>query len=266
MTTPTRPASDLGALATEVIDAVNALAGAHDGERALHSKGTLCAGSFTASSEAANLSTAGHLQGGDPVRAHVRFSNGGGEPEGPTARREARGMAVKLYLGDGTTTDIVCVTTPVFLVRTPEDFLELTQARKPDPQTGPAGHGAAGRVARRASRGEAGGPAHARATRRRPATAVRLQRAPRVPRQNAAGEQRYIRYRWEPEAGEANVAEEDEPSLAHDYLQEDLRERLAQSPAGFTLTRRRCGRRPDRRLRRPDGPTIASGSRSAAWR
>ena len=45
-------------------------------------------------------------------------------------------MAVKLYLADGSTTDIVCVTTPVFVVRTPEDFLELMLARKPDPETG----------------------------------------------------------------------------------------------------------------------------------
>src|SRR4051794_24434459 len=136
MSTPTRPATEHGALATEVIDAVNALAGAHEGERALHSKGTLCAGTFSASPEAANLSTASHFQGGEPVRAHVRFSNGGGEPEGRDGAREARGMAVKLYFGDGITTDLVCVTTPVFVVRTPEDFLELMRARKPHPETG----------------------------------------------------------------------------------------------------------------------------------
>jgi catalase len=236
MSTPTRPASEHGALATEVIDAVNALAGAYDGERALHSKGTVCAGTFTASRAAASLSKASHLQGGEPVRAHVRFSNGGGEPEGRDGAREARGMAVKLYLDDGTTTDLVCVTTPVFVVRTPEDFLELMLARKPDPETGQPDMERLGKFL----------GAHPEAM---PAVQHTLGNPPPVSYltcaynslhayrvTNAAAEQRFIRYRWEPEAGEANVAEEDEQSLAHDYLRDDLHERLGQGPAAFTLT------------------------------
>ena len=235
MSSPARTGADVSALAGEVIDAVNALSGRHDGECALHSKGTLCAGTFTASPDAAGLSTAAHFRG-DPVRTHVRFSNGGGEPEGRDGGREARGMAVKLYLADGSTTDIVCVTTPVFVVRTPEDFLELMLARKPDPETGQPDMERLGAFL--------GAPPESM-----PAIQHTLGNPPPVSYltcaynslhayrfTNAGGEQRYIRYRWEPHAGEANVAEEEESSLAHDYLQDDLRERLGQGPAGFTLT------------------------------
>jgi catalase len=235
MSTPTRAATDQAALAAQVIDAVNALAGRHDGKRALHTKGTLCAGTFTASAEAAGLSTAEHLQG-EPVRAHVRFSNGGGDPEGPDGGREARGMAVKLYLGDGSTTDIVCVTTPVFVVRTPEDFLELMLARKPDPETGQPDMERLGAFL----------GAHPEAM---PAVQHTLGNPPPVSYLTCAynslhayrltsadGQQRFIRYRWEPAAGEANVAEDEEGVLARDYLQDDLRERLDRGPAGFTLT------------------------------
>jgi catalase len=55
---------------------------------------------------------------------------------------------------------------------------------------------------------------------------------------SSTGQQRFIRYRWEPEAGEANVTEDQEWTLPRDYLQEDLRERLARGPAAFTLTAR----------------------------
>ena len=45
-------------------------------------------------------------------------------------------MAVKLYLPEGGTTDLVCISRRQFFVRTPEDFLEFTRARRPDPETG----------------------------------------------------------------------------------------------------------------------------------
>ena len=43
---------------------------------------------------------------------------------------------MKFYLPDGSKTDIVALNLPCFFARTPEDFLEFTRARKPDPETG----------------------------------------------------------------------------------------------------------------------------------
>ena len=68
--------------------------------------------------------------------AVVRVSNGGGNPEAPDFDQDGRGLAVKLTLPDGSTTDIVTTSLPAFIARTPEDFVELTHARKPDPETG----------------------------------------------------------------------------------------------------------------------------------
>jgi catalase len=172
---------------------------------------------------------------GERIRAHVRFSNGGGELRGRDGERAARGLAVKLYLDDGTTTDIVCVTTPVFVVRTPEDFLELMLARRPDPETGQPDMGRLGAFLE----------AHPEAL---PAIQHTLGNPPPISYltsaynslhayrlTNAAGERRDVRFRWEPEAGEALVPEDEEGGLAPDYLQEDLRERLASGPAAFAL-------------------------------
>ena len=44
---------------------------------------------------------------GDAVPALIRFSNGGGDPEGHDAQREARGMAVKLRPPNGAESDIL---------------------------------------------------------------------------------------------------------------------------------------------------------------
>ena len=122
-------------LAEQAVEAITAISGEHPGHRVAHARGTLLSGTFTPTPNAASLTRAPHMQG-EMVRTTVRFSNGGGDPGVPDYAREGRGMAVKFYLPDHSTTDIVALTLPCFFVRTPEDFLEFTRARKPDPETG----------------------------------------------------------------------------------------------------------------------------------
>src|SRR4051794_38243507 len=109
-------------LSERLVDSLNVGYGVHAGQRAAHAKGVVCAGTFTPAPEAAQLSAAPHFQGG-PHRAHIRFSNGSGNPSAPDNARDGRGMAVKIYLPDGTTTDIVALSLSVFFTRTPEDLL-----------------------------------------------------------------------------------------------------------------------------------------------
>src|SRR4051794_754454 len=119
----------MSSLAEEIVDAINEISGVHPGHRSAHAKGTLLNGSFTPNSSGSSLTTAAHMTG-EPVRVTARCSNGGGDPAIPDYAREGRGMAVKFYLPDGGKTDIVALTLPCFFVRTPEDFLEFTRARK----------------------------------------------------------------------------------------------------------------------------------------
>ncbi len=218
-------------VAERAVDAINAISGRHDGFRAAHAKGTLCAGTFTPTPEAARLSSAAHFRG-EPVRVTVRFSNGSGNPHAPDHERtEGRGMAIKFYLPDGGTTDIVSLTLPVFFVRDPEDFVEFVGARKPDPETGQPDMEKIG-----AFLGE------------HPETGAALQLIlPSLvpPRSYATcafnsihafrlGE-RWVRYRIEPEAGVETVPEEELDGLSDDYLQEDIRARLDDGPVAFHL-------------------------------
>jgi catalase len=226
----------VGDLHEDIVDALNALHGAHPGYRAAHAKGTFCAGTFTAAPEARELTRAAHMAG-DPVPATVRFSNGSGNPEAPdNDRREGRGMATKFHLPDGSDTDIVAITIPVFFVRTPEDFYEFLLARRPDPQTGEADTEKLGAFV----------DAH-------PETQAALGLilpALRPPRSYAtcaynglhafafsdgSGEPRFGRYRWKPEAGEASLPDEEVDAKGPDYLQEEIAERISYGPVAFAL-------------------------------
>jgi catalase len=225
-----------GGLADQAIEAIQAISGRHEGHRVVHAKGTLCAATFTPTPEAAKLSRATHFQGGD-VRAHVRFSNGSGNPSAPDYEpREGRGMATKFYLSDGSTTDIVGITLPAFFVNTVEGFLEFTRARKPDPATGEPDPDAIGKFI--ADHPEALTAAGAVITATPPESYLRCAynalHAYRFV--DADGSSRWIRYRWEPEDGEANLTEEEAKERGPDYLQKDLADRLAQRPAIFTLS------------------------------
>jgi catalase len=226
-------------VAERCVEAINDLSGRHSGHRAAHARGTLCAGTFTPSAGAADLTRAAHLQG-EPVRVTVRFSNGSGNPSSPdNDGQEGRGMAVKFYLPDGTTTDVVSLTLPCFFVRAPEDFIAFLSARKPDPETGQIDMEKVG-----AFLGE------------HPETGAALQHIlPTLvpPRsyatcvynsihafrlENGDGDGRFARYRWLPEAGVEALPDEEVEDAAREYLQEDIRERLAQGPVRFRLVAR----------------------------
>lgn len=111
----------------DAINQINKAFGQHPGYRALHAKGAFYQGTFTATAAAAALSKAGHLQG-DPVPIRVRWSNGAGNPRRPDGAQDVRGMAVSFRLADGTATDLLGQTSPVFPIRSIEEFLDLVRA------------------------------------------------------------------------------------------------------------------------------------------
>src|SRR4051794_28389333 len=96
--------------AQEAVDAANAVFGKHPGYRALHAKGILLKGTFTPSPQAGDLTRAGHMQAGASIPTTIRFSNGAGKPDSADYAPDPRGMAIKLYLPDGSRTDIVAQT------------------------------------------------------------------------------------------------------------------------------------------------------------
>jgi catalase len=215
--------------AAELVDAIGKAGGSYPGHRAAHAKGVSLTGTFTPSEAASGLTRAAHFAG-DPVRVTTRFSNGGANPDGNDAGvGDGRGMATKFYLPDGTTTDIVALSLPVFFVRNPDEFLEFTLARAESFEK--VGEFVA---------------AHPHTL-----EAVQLIAPLLVPPRSYAtleynsihafkllaadGAERWIRWRWLPEAGVEWLPEEERDGMDHDFLQSEILERV---PVRFTLVAR----------------------------
>ncbi len=226
------PARDLGHRLVAVIDEVQDTDPAY---RAAHARGLCCDAIFTPTPEAAALSRAAHLQAAVP--AVVRFSNASPRPDAPDPGQGVAGMAVKFLLSDGRETDIVAVNLPVFFVRKPEHFIDLTRASRPDPGTG---RPSPARVLRYGLRHPEALRAIVHAARhQRSVMASRLETryfALHAFRWTAAGGARiFVRYELEPEAGEREIPRAEARARGRDFLEKDLAERLARGPAGFRL-------------------------------
>ena len=214
----------------EAVDAINERFGRHHA-RALHAKGTVCKGRFTATPEAARLTAAAHMQGA-LVDATVRWSNGSGDPDSRDCDPDVRGMAVKFHLPDGSATDISSQTSPRFSTPTPDGFIELVLAARPGlaqlwrmPRflaTHPRSL-AALRVA-----GPAVKPPTSYAT-------CRYYALHAFKWLDAEGGERYVRYRWLPEDEEPRLSLREARERGRDYLHDELCARLAAGPIRYTL-------------------------------
>jgi catalase len=217
--------------AQDAIDAANTAFGRHPGHRALHAKGTLLKGTFTATPQVARLTRAAHMQG-EPVPITARVSNGGGDPEVPDYAPDVRGLAVKMYLPDGSRTDIVAQSAPRFPFHRPEPFIELLRVQRP-------GVDLALKMPVVLAR-------HPEALRTLPANIPAL-RPPvsyaTIPYYavhayrfvDADGGSRYVRYTLVPQLPKAHLTPWAARKLGPDYLQQDIRQRVADGPVRFTL-------------------------------
>lgn len=213
-------------LAKDLVDAVATVLGSHPGHRVTHAKGVVLAGTFTATPRARELTRAAHMQGA-PVPVTVRFSNGDPNPLCPDAAQDdPRGMAVKFYLPDGSTTDVVCQSWPVFPTATPEQFLAFIRAQGEGPEAFDAFLAANPPIAEAAAAiGAAGDPPRSWATMAfNSLVAYRLV--------NAEGAGRFVRWRLAPEAGEESLPEDERVAADRDYLMAGILDLL---PVRFRL-------------------------------
>jgi catalase len=220
-------------LAAELVEMIHEdFQGFHPGYRGVHSQGRYYAATFKATQDARKLSRAVHLQG-QSVPVTVRHGNSAsGNPWGPAT---SPSMAVKFYLPDGTVTDLIALTIPVFFTRTPDETLEFLKAVKPDPATG---------------RPNEKNVMQFLASRPWSANAVQIAKSLPAPVSfaqtifhaihafrfvNAADEPQYARYHWEPETGVASQKLEELQKKPPSYLFEELEERLRKAPVVFNL-------------------------------
>lgn len=221
-------------IVAQLVEMQRALAGSHPGFRPVHAKGIVCSGTFRASPEARGVTRAPHFQG-QSVPTTIRFSNGSGDPNVHDGLANVRALAVKFQLPDGKAADILANSIEGFPARTPEEFLEFLRAQLPDPATGkpapdavprflghhPAAAAFVGRLMKRPV------PASYARTNYYAEHAFRFTAAD--------GTNRFGRYRWIPEAGEAFLTPDDAGKRSPNFLRDELESRLRSGPAAFRL-------------------------------
>jgi catalase len=216
-----------------LVDALNGVFGKHAGKRAAHTKGICVKGSFTPKKEAAALTKAPQFAA--PVPLTGRFSLGGGNPMASDSQQDnARGMALHFNLADGGTTDLVMISAPVFLAKTPEQFLTLLKTVAP----GPDGKQDADKIA-------AFFKANPESTRQgawlkaRPVPASYASAdyfgVHAFTLTNAGGEKHVIKWKVVPAQAEAGLSADDAKTKGKDFYAGELKDRLAKGPANCDL-------------------------------
>ncbi len=220
-------------LPVELVDALNAVFGKQTDNRAVHAKGIVLEGKFTPSADAASLTKAPHLQAGTTVPVTVRFSDFAGVPTIPDTDPNAspRGMAVKFKLPDGSNSDLVMHSYNGFPTATAEEFRDLLlalaasgkDAPKPTPlekffETHP--------IAKTFLTAEKPAPVSFATL---PYYAVNSFKFT-----NAKGDSTIVRYQMLPE-GDAEYLKEQLAAAGPNYLEEEIRKRVADGPVRMKL-------------------------------
>ena len=100
--------------------------------RPVHTIGIGASGYFVASDVARDFCTA-EFFGGQQVRVSVRFSNGKGLVIPHDGWNDTRGLAVRFHLAGGAAADLLAMTLSEFFTPTPETFLRFGEATQPGP-------------------------------------------------------------------------------------------------------------------------------------
>jgi catalase len=217
-----------------VVDAINGVFGVHKGARAVHAKGTVLTGTFTASADAAALTTAPHLQAGASVPVTVRFSNFAGVPAIPDNDSHAspRGMAVKFKLADGSDADIVAHSFNGFPAATTSEFRQLLVAigtSKPDtPKPTPLDTFLGDHpVAKAFLTAVKPNPVSFASLPYYAVNAFKLT--------NKDGKATFVRYQIVPSGGEHYLNDEEAKAASASYLSDEIKKRVGEGPVNFNL-------------------------------
>ncbi|MDP2711781.1 MAG: catalase family peroxidase [Solirubrobacteraceae bacterium] len=208
------------------------------GFRRAHARGIGVRGHFTATPEAAALTSAEHMQG-DRIEVVGRLSNSAGNPynvdRGSAKTGIVMGMAVRFALPSGGNAEWAALSLIDFPARVPEDFIKLASAQRRGLPTGlpnPA------RIVTflathphclRGFRDIVAAPA----PRSFATAAYRGLHAYYLV--DAEGNRRAFRYHWEPAAPHDPITPEEHRELPPFHLLSEIRGRLAREPAEWTL-------------------------------
>ena len=197
-------------------------------DRRNHAKGICVTGSFEAGGAAVSLSRAAMFQAGSyPLLG--RFSLGSAQPTAPDATTRIRGFAFDITAPGGAEWRSAMIDAPFFPVGTPAAFLQLLQA------SGSKDPGAIGRVAASHPELKAFGAWAATAPWTASFGEERFNGLDAFIATNASGERHPVRWSLLPAAAVQHLTPEALKVMGPDFLDGELRHRLASGPLRWTL-------------------------------
>jgi len=220
-------------LANRTINRIEEIAGKHPGYRRAHAKGNVFEGIFTPTGKVSHLTTASHLT---DKEGHVliRFSNISPNPKTPDILSVVKGMSVQFQSSSQDITNLVTVTVPLFVTKSPETFLEILKTvrsfKNGKPQfkemvklftAYPEGRKAF-QIIRKLKHVKSYATGHYYAIH-----AFYLV--------NKEGIRTPVKFEWEPEAGVETLSVKDMVGLSNDYLENELHQRLETKEVKFSL-------------------------------
>ncbi|WP_017381269.1 catalase family peroxidase [Paenisporosarcina sp. TG-14] len=116
-------------LAKRAVNGIEDVFGTHPGYRRAHAKGELYEATFTPTGKASPYTMAEHLRDTE-VQAIVRFSNTSPNPSTSDALAAVKGMSVQFQLSEGIITNLVGITLPIFVTKSPQTFLKILNTMK----------------------------------------------------------------------------------------------------------------------------------------
>ena len=214
----------------QIVHALNTAFGEHHA-RAVHAKGIILEGSFVPAAGASGLTRAAHLQGkGEAVI--VRFSDFTGIPDIPDTLADSRprGAAIKFLMPNNQSTDIVMHSFNGFPVATTDEFRVLLES------IGAAGHGNSAPLGQFL---DSHPIAKTFLTTQKPMTTswatLSFYGVNSFKFTNKAGVTHFIRYQLVPDAGEHFLTKAQAAATGPDYLQAEIKQRVAAEPIKFKL-------------------------------
>lgn len=212
----------------DLVNALNGVFGAHPKMRAAHTKGICVKGNWTPTPEAAALSKAPQFAAAVPLVG--RFSLGGGNPAASDSQKDnVRGIALHFQLPDGSNSDLLMITAPIFAAKNPEEFVELLKAvaTKDKEKIG------------------AFFKAHPDSTRQGAWLNARPTPASYATGDyfgvhtfyltNAKGERQGVKWKAEPVGGFVGLSDEEAKAKGEDFYAKELNEQFAKGPVQFNL-------------------------------
>jgi catalase len=208
------------------------------GYRRAHARGYGFRGYFTATPEAAQITTAEHMQG-DRIETVVRLSNGAVDPYAPDRRSRkngpAAGLAIRFELASGTRAEWVGLSLTRFPPRVPEDFIGLVSAGRPGPLPGQPNPLRLGPFLALHPQCLPGLMAIAQSPALDSFATAQYHGLHAYYAVDGHGTRRAFRYRWNPVVERRELTEEDDSILPPQYLISEMTRRVERAPAVWEL-------------------------------